>query len=496
MVAEGLHAEAGAPARASGTCACGSRRRPVTDAHQRYGRAGPEPAKGAEQRAEGYCAARGPYVRHHRPAREPARTRSRSTRERFLRRYQRAGARGGGARDRRPQHRRDRAAARTSTIPKRDMTEPMFSHGAGGARESVHPRQQGVRARRPDPAAAGRRRGGSGSGARRRRRGRGRRFVFRLIARRVHQTSSSRTWRCRDLIKTQLAAITAAQALARRLPDRRHAVQPRDRALDARRARPPHRHQAAVRGARCASSRPSWKHSAATTPTATTRASSALLEDLETAPAQDRRVPFIDPFDLRFRNRVRQPVPTAKAVMFCLMDVSGSMDEARKDLAKRFFILLLPVPDAPLRADRDRLHPPPHQAQEVDEEDFFHSPRDRRHGRVERADADGRDHHASATRRPSGTSTSRRRPTATTGTTIRGRCRELLAERASCRRCRYYAYVAGRRPASRRTCGRNTRRLRASRPHFALRTDHATAPQIYPVLPRPVQAKKERRPPA
>lgn len=26
--------------------------------------------------------------------------------------------------------------------------------------------------------------------------------------------------------------------------------------------------------------------------------------------------------------------------MFCLMDVSGSMDESMKDLAKRFFILL------------------------------------------------------------------------------------------------------------------------------------------------------------
>jgi uncharacterized sporulation protein YeaH/YhbH (DUF444 family) len=37
--------------------------------------------------------------------------------------------------------------------------------------------------------------------------------------------------------------------------------------------------------------------------------------------------------DLRFRNRVRVPVPSSKAVMFCLMDVSGSMDEARKDLA-------------------------------------------------------------------------------------------------------------------------------------------------------------------
>src|SRR6185369_12798099 len=39
------------------------------------------------------------------------------------------------------------------------------------------------------------------------------------------------------------------------------------------------------------------------------------------------RIPYVDPIDLRFRNRVRVPVPTAKAVMFCLMDVSGSMDE-------------------------------------------------------------------------------------------------------------------------------------------------------------------------
>jgi hypothetical protein len=52
------------------------------------------------------------------------------------------------------------------------------------------------------------------------------------------------------------------------------------------------------------------------------------------------RIPYLDPIDLRYRNRVRTPVPTARAVMFCLMDVSGSMDEARKDLAKRFFILL------------------------------------------------------------------------------------------------------------------------------------------------------------
>src|SRR5690606_2660378 len=35
-----------------------------------------------------------------------------------------------------------------------------------------------------------------------------------------------------------------------------------------------------------------------------------------------QRVPFLDPFDLRYRNRVREPLPTSKAVMFCLMDVS------------------------------------------------------------------------------------------------------------------------------------------------------------------------------
>src|SRR5690606_15396355 len=52
------------------------------------------------------------------------------------------------------------------------------------------------------------------------------------------------------------------------------------------------------------------------------------------------RIPYLDPIDLRYRSRVKVPQPTAKAVMFCLMDVSGSMDEARKDLAKRFFILL------------------------------------------------------------------------------------------------------------------------------------------------------------
>jgi uncharacterized sporulation protein YeaH/YhbH (DUF444 family) len=52
------------------------------------------------------------------------------------------------------------------------------------------------------------------------------------------------------------------------------------------------------------------------------------------------KVPFVDTFDLRYNNRIRVPQPSTQAVMFCLLDVSGSMDEERKNIAKRFFMLL------------------------------------------------------------------------------------------------------------------------------------------------------------
>jgi uncharacterized sporulation protein YeaH/YhbH (DUF444 family) len=85
------------------------------------------------------------------------------------------------------------------------------------------------------------------------------------------------------------------------------------------------------------------------------------------------RVPFLDPFDLRFRNRVREPLPTSKAVMFCLMDVSGSMDEARKDLAKRFFILLYLFLSRHYK-QTDVVFIRHHtQAAEVAEDEFFHA---------------------------------------------------------------------------------------------------------------------------
>ncbi|MDT0604834.1 YeaH/YhbH family protein [Thalassotalea castellviae] len=85
------------------------------------------------------------------------------------------------------------------------------------------------------------------------------------------------------------------------------------------------------------------------------------------------KVPFIDTFDLRFRNYAKVAVPTSKAVMFCLMDVSGSMDQATKDIAKRFYVLLylfLTRTYQTIEVVYIRHHT---QAKEVDEQEFFYS---------------------------------------------------------------------------------------------------------------------------
>src|ERR1700712_2278435 len=66
----------------------------------------------------------------------------------------------------------------------------------------------------------------------------------------------------------------------------------------------------------------------------------ALRADLILALRRLARVPWVDPVDLRYRRYTQTPKPSARAVMFCLMDVSGSMSETMKDLAKRFFLLL------------------------------------------------------------------------------------------------------------------------------------------------------------
>ncbi|MEO3878367.1 YeaH/YhbH family protein [Rheinheimera fenheensis] len=98
-----------------------------------------------------------------------------------------------------------------------------------------------------------------------------------------------------------------------------------------------------------------------------------LQEDISALKQRIAAVPFIDSFDLRFRNFQKRPEPTSKAVMFCLMDVSGSMDQATKDMAKRFYILLylfLSRSYKNVEVVYIRHHT---QAKEVDEQEFFYS---------------------------------------------------------------------------------------------------------------------------
>ena len=77
---------------------------------------------------------------------------------------------------------------------------------------------------------------------------------------------------------------------------------------------------------------------------------------------------------MRYRRFEPQPQPVAQAVMFCLMDVSGSMTEHMKDLAKRFYVLLYIFLKRRYKHVEMVFIRHTHQAPEVDEDTFFHSP--------------------------------------------------------------------------------------------------------------------------
>lgn len=98
-----------------------------------------------------------------------------------------------------------------------------------------------------------------------------------------------------------------------------------------------------------------------------------LINEIEDLKRRQRAIPFIDPVDIRYNRFDPKPEPKTKAVMFCLMDVSGSMGQHEKDLAKRFFILLHLF----LQRKYERVElvfiRHTHLAQEVDEETFFYS---------------------------------------------------------------------------------------------------------------------------
>jgi uncharacterized sporulation protein YeaH/YhbH (DUF444 family) len=220
-------------------------------------------------------------------------------------------------------------------VPKKDMSEPSFGFGRGGDREFVLPGNReyvtGDRLPRPDGAGAGGggEDGGSGDGDSQDD------FVFSLSREefmqiffddlelpRLARTEIGRTNRHKSIrlgfaktgVPANLAVIrTMTQALARRI---------------------------ALAGGLAREALALEEAFAVATAAGDAGSAASLHAELDRVARRQDRIPFLDDPDLRYRNRVLRPEPIARAVMFCLMDVSASMDADKKDLAKRFFSLL------------------------------------------------------------------------------------------------------------------------------------------------------------
>lgn len=259
---------------------------------------------------------------------------------------------------------RDMERGGTVHIPHRDIAEPVIRHGPGGDREMVHPHnrefQPGDRIRRP-PGGAGGRGNGSGEGGGDAEDS----FTFTLsreefmnlflddlelpnmvrnVVGTLKESRPQRAGYTPQGSPTNLAvARSLRQALGRRIAltgsaRRRLAeIEARGGDLDAQAAADP-----------------------------------VLAEEIADLRRRIARVPFLDEIDLRYRYRTLTPQPVSQAVMFCLMDVSASMDERKKDLAKRFFALLHLF----LSRKYERLEivfiRHTDDAEEVDEHRFFH----------------------------------------------------------------------------------------------------------------------------
>jgi uncharacterized sporulation protein YeaH/YhbH (DUF444 family) len=98
-----------------------------------------------------------------------------------------------------------------------------------------------------------------------------------------------------------------------------------------------------------------------------------LEEEIARATRKRKIVPFLEDVDLRFNRFKKEPIPVNNAVMFCLMDVSGSMSKEEKDIAKRFYFFLHLM----LTLNYDNVHVVwirhTTDAQRVTEDQFFNS---------------------------------------------------------------------------------------------------------------------------
>ncbi len=257
------------------------------------------------------------------------------------------------------------------SIPARDISEPIFHHGKGGVRDLVHPGNKefeaGDRIRRPEQGE------GSGNG-----RGRASRdgvgeddFVFEL-SREEFMDLLFEDLELPNLVRNQLMGISEFKTVragytTQGAPSNIDVVRSLKSALARRTA------LGAGKRARIRELEEEIARLLASGVPETDDRIIAYRTEIDRLKTRLAALPFIDTFDLRYQSFIKQPKPTSQAVMLCIMDVSGSMDQVRKNLAKRFFILLYLF----LKRNYEKIdlvfirH---HTiAQEVDEEEFFYS---------------------------------------------------------------------------------------------------------------------------
>lgn len=255
------------------------------------------------------------------------------------------------------------------SIPARDISEPHFHRGQGGRIERVLPGNDqfiaGDHVKRPPSNS------GNGSGSQASNSGEGEdEFVFEL-SREEFLELYFEDLELPDLVKKELALTTAFKTVrtgitSTGIPTNINVIRSMRQATGRRVAlASPHKRHL----------REAEKELAALLerPDAEKLEILRLQRDIEFLKKKINAVPFIDTIDLRYNNRLRVPAPSTQAVMFCVMDVSGSMDEAKKDIAKRFFILLylfLTKNYEKIELVFIRHHT---SAKEVSEDEFFYS---------------------------------------------------------------------------------------------------------------------------
>jgi uncharacterized sporulation protein YeaH/YhbH (DUF444 family) len=277
--------------------------------------------------------------------------------------------------------------AENITIPRKDISEPVFHHGQGGIRDMVHPGNaehvRGDRIERPQ--------GGGGRGSQASDSGEGEDdFTFTLTKEefmqlffedlalphllRTHigenpQWKSRRAGYSQDGIPNNLAVLrTMRGALGRRIALGKSA----------------HREQLALQ---------QELDALLAQDDGTSEAVAELQHRIDLLKERVGRIPYLDPIDLRFRARVQVPVPSSQQGGDVLPDGRFRLHgRGAQGPGQALLHPALPVSHAALRDHRHRVHPPPHAGGRGERGAVLSLHRKRRYGGQQRTGAARPDH--------------------------------------------------------------------------------------------------------